>query len=215
MQAYQREFINLAIHQGVLRFGQFSLKSGRISPYFFNAGLFNSGSALARLASCYAQTIVENQLAYDMLFGPAYKGIPLVSATSMALFNDFGRDVPYAYNRKEKKDHGEGGMLVGAPLEGKALIIDDVMTAGTAVREVIELVSSQSNAEIAGVVVAIDRQEKGKGDLSAIQEIEKEFNIPVASIVSLDHVLSYIKETPELAQHLEAVTDYRNQYGIQ
>lgn len=213
MQAYQRDFIRFAIERGVLRFGEFTLKSGRTSPYFFNAGLFNTGSALARLGQCYASAIVDSGLNFDVLFGPAYKGIPLASATAVALADKHGRDVPWCFNRKEAKDHGEGGSLVGAPLKGDVLIIDDVITAGTAIREVMTIIQAEQ-ARAAAVLIALNRQERGKGELSAIQEVERDYGIPVVSIVSLDQVLEYLAEDAQLKQHLPAVEAYRAQYGI-
>lgn len=213
MQAYQRNFIRFAIERGVLRFGEFTLKSGRISPYFFNAGLFNSGSALAELGRCYADALVAANLPFDVLFGPAYKGIPLAAATAVALAEHHGCDLPWCFNRKEAKDHGEGGLLVGAPLTGKALIIDDVITAGTAIREVMQIIQAQG-ASAAGVLIALNRQERGRGELSAIQEVERDYGIPVLSIVALDQVLEYLAEDAELKRHLPAVQDYRAQYGI-
>jgi len=213
MQAYQRNFIRFAIERGVLRFGEFTLKSGRISPYFFNAGLFHSGSALAELGRCYADALVAAQLPFDVLFGPAYKGIPLAAATAVALAEHHGQDTPWCFNRKEAKDHGEGGLLVGAPLTGRALIIDDVITAGTAIREVMQIIQAQG-ASAAGVLIALNRQERGRGELSAIQEVERDYGIPVLSIVALDQVLEYLAEDAELKRHLPAVQDYRAQYGI-
>ena len=213
MQAYQRNFIRFAIERGVLRFGEFTLKSGRVSPYFFNAGLFHSGSALAQLGRCYADALVQANLPFDVLFGPAYKGIPLAAATAVALVEHHGRDVPWCFNRKEAKDHGEGGLLVGAPLTGRALIIDDVITAGTAIREVMQIIDGQG-ASAAGVLIALNRQERGRGELSAIQEVERDYGIPVLSIVALDQVLEYLAEDAELKRHLPAVQDYRAQYGI-
>lgn len=213
MQAYQRNFIRFAIERGVLRFGEFTLKSGRISPYFFNAGLFHSGAALAQLGRCYADALVQANLPFDVLFGPAYKGIPLAAATVVALVEHHGRDVPWCFNRKEAKDHGEGGLLVGAPLTGRALIIDDVITAGTAIREVMQIIEGQG-ASAAGVLIALNRQERGRGELSAIQEVERDYGIPVLSIVALDQVLEYLAEDAELKRHLPAVQDYRAQYGI-
>ena len=213
MQAYQRDFIRFAIERGVLRFGEFTLKSGRTSPYFFNAGLFNTGSALARLGQCYASAMVDSGLNFDVLFGPAYKGIPLASATAVALADKHGRDVPWCFNRKEAKDHGEGGSLVGASLKGDVLIIDDAITAGTAIREVMTIIQAEQ-ARAAGVLIALNRQERGKGELSAIQEVERDYGIPVVSIVSLDQVLEYLAEDAQLKQHLPAVEAYRAQYGI-
>ncbi|CAD5106291.1 orotate phosphoribosyltransferase [Zestomonas carbonaria] len=213
MQAYQRDFIRFAIERGVLRFGQFTLKSGRVSPYFFNAGLFNSGSALARLGQCYAEAVIDSGLDFDVLFGPAYKGIPLAAATAVALADRHDRDLPWCFNRKEAKDHGEGGTLVGAPLQGRVLIVDDVITAGTAIREVMQIIRAQ-DAQAAGVLIALDRQERGQGELSAIQEVERDFGMPVISIVSLEQVLEYLAEDAVLKEHLPAVQAYRDQYGI-
>ena len=213
MQAYQREFIRFAIERGVLRFGEFTLKSGRTSPYFFNAGLFNSGLALAQLGRFYAEAVQASGLDFDVLFGQAYKGIPLVSATAVALAEQHGRDLPWCFNRKEAKEHGEGGTLVGAPLVGKALIVDDVITAGTAIREVMQIIQAQG-AQAAGVLIALNREERGQGELSAIQEVERDYGIPVVSIVSLSQVLDYLAQDQELKRHLPAVEAYRAQYGI-
>jgi len=213
MQAYQREFIRFAIERGVLRFGEFTLKSGRTSPYFFNAGLFNSGSALAQLGRFYAEAVVASGISFDVLFGPAYKGIPLAATTAVALSEQHALDLPWCFNRKEAKDHGEGGTLVGAPLAGNVLIIDDVITAGTAIREVMQIIQAQG-ATAAGVLIALNRQERGKGELSAIQEVERDFGIPVVSIVSLEQVLEYLAEDAELKKYLPAVQAYRAQYGI-
>jgi len=213
MQLYQREFIRFAIERGVLRFGDFTLKSGRHSPYFFNAGLFNSGLALAQLGRFYAQAVVDSGIAFDVLFGPAYKGIPLAASTAIALAEQHQLDLPWCFNRKEAKAHGEGGSLVGAPLAGRVLIIDDVITAGTAIREVMQIIQAQG-AQAAGVLIALNRQERGQGQLSAIQEVERDFNIPVVSIVSLDQVLQYLAEDGELKRHLPAVQAYRTEYGI-
>jgi orotate phosphoribosyltransferase len=213
MQAYQRDFIRFAIERGVLRFGEFTLKSGRISPYFFNAGLFNSGLALAQLGRFYAAAVVESGIAFDVLFGPAYKGIPLAAATAVALAEQHQLDMPWCFNRKEAKAHGEGGSLVGAPLQGRVLIVDDVITAGTAIREVMQIIQSQ-DAQAAGVLIALNREERGQGELSAIQEVERDFAMPVVSIVSLAQVLEYLADDAELKQHLPAVQAYRTQYGI-
>ncbi|MGB4074413.1 orotate phosphoribosyltransferase [Pseudomonas sp.] len=213
MQAYQRDFIRFAIERGVLRFGQFTLKSGRISPYFFNAGLFDSGLALAQLGRFYAAAIVDSGIDFDVLFGPAYKGIPLAATSAVALAEHHQRDMPWCFNRKEAKDHGEGGTLVGAPLAGKVLIIDDVITAGTAIREVMQIIQAQG-AQAAGVLIALNRQERGKGELSAIQEVERDYGMPVVSIVSLEQVLEYLAEDAELKQYLPAVEAYRAEYGI-
>ncbi|MDD2159860.1 orotate phosphoribosyltransferase [Pseudomonas sp. MIL19] len=213
MQAYQRDFIRFAIERGVLRFGQFTLKSGRVSPYFFNAGLFDSGLALAQLGRFYAATVVDSGIDFDVLFGPAYKGIPLAATTAVALAEHHQRDMPWCFNRKEAKDHGEGGTLVGAPLAGRVLIIDDVITAGTAIREVMQIIQAQG-AKAAGVLIALNRQERGKGELSAIQEVERDYAMPVVSIVSLEQVLEYLAEDAELKQYLPAVQAYRAEYGI-
>ncbi len=213
MQAYQREFIRFAIERGVLRFGEFKLKSGRTSPYFFNAGLFNSGSALARLGDFYAAAVMDSGLDFDVVFGPAYKGIPLAATTAIALAQQHGRDLPWCFNRKEAKDHGEGGTLVGAPLTGRVLIVDDVITAGTAIREVMQIIRAQE-AQAAGVLIALNRQERGQGQLSAIQEVERDYGMPVVSIVSLEQVLDYLSQDEQLRQHLPAVEAYRDQYGI-
>ena len=214
MQAYQREFIRFAIERGVLRFGSFTLKSGRTSPYFFNAGLFNSGLALAQLGRFYAAAVVDSGIAFDVLFGPAYKGIPLAAATAVALAEQHQLDLPWCFNRKEAKTHGEGGSLVGAPLEGRVLIVDDVITAGTAIREVMQIIQAQG-AQAAGVLIALNREERGQGELSAIQEVERDFAMPVVSIVSLTQVLEYLADNAELKQHLPVVQAYREQYGIQ
>ena len=213
MQAYQREFIQFALERGGLRFGEFTLKSGRVSPYFFNAGLFDSGLALAKLGRFYAQALMDSGLSYDVVFGPAYKGIPLAATTAVALAEHHQRDMPWCFNRKEAKDHGEGGTLVGAPLAGNVVIVDDVITAGTAIREVMQIIQAQG-AQAAGVLIALDRQERGTGALSAIQEVERDFNMPVISIVSLQQVLEYLAESAELKQYLPAVERYREDYGI-
>ena len=213
MQDYQQQFIELAIARNALCFGEYTLKSGRTSPYFFNAGLFCSGAALAQLGRCYAHAIVESGVEFDVLLGPAYKGIPLAAATACALADDFGRDVPYTYNRKEGKDHGEGGVLVGAPLEGRVLVIDDVITAGTAVREVFTLID-QAGAKAAGVVIGLNRQERGKGKLSAIQEVEDEFSVPVVSIVTLLEIINYLAGQGDHVTEVEKIEAYRQQYGV-
>lgn len=213
MRDYQRDFLDFAIGRGVLRFGEFTLKSGRISPYFFNAGLFDSGAALARLGRCYAAAIVDAGLGFDVLFGPAYKGVPLVATVAVALAEQHGRDAPWCFNRKEAKDHGEGGLIVGAPLKGRVLIVDDVITAGTAIRETMQIMTAHG-ATPAGVVIALDRQERGQGDLSAVQEVERAHGIAVTSIVNLDDVVAYLAERPEYAQHLEKMRDYRARYGV-
>lgn len=215
LKAYQREFIEFAIQQGVLRFGEFTLKSGRVSPYFFNAGLFRTGAALARLGRFYARAIVDRAPAFDVLFGPAYKGIPLAATTAVALADHHDRDLPYAFNRKEAKAHGEGGNIVGAALSGDILIIDDVITAGTAIREVMGLID-EAGARAAGVVIALDRQERGSGEASAIQEVEARYGMPVLSIVTLDMILAYLEGQAgeELRHHAAAIRDYRDRYGV-
>ena len=212
MQDYQTEFLNFALEKGVLRFGEFTLKSGRISPYFFNAGLFNSGSALARLGRFYAQAIVDSGITFDVLYGPAYKGIPLAAVTAAALYDHHQIDIPYAFNRKEAKSHGEGGSIVGHALEGQILIIDDVITAGTAIRESMDIIEAEG-AKPAGVVIALDRQEKGKGDKSAIQEVEQDYGIPVTSIAKLENVIGFLEQQGD-ADHLANIRAYRDQYGI-
>ena len=213
MRGYKREFIELALELGVLRFGEFTLKSGRVSPYFFNAGLFNTGYAAAKLGRYYASAIAESKLEFDMLFGPAYKGIPLAALAAAALAEHHDIDVPYCYNRKEAKDHGEGGTIVGGPLEGRILIIDDVITAGTAVREAYQLIAATS-AEIAGLVISLDRQERGQGALSAVQELKQSLDIPVISIVQLDDLINILEESSEYERYLEPVLAYRKQYGV-
>jgi orotate phosphoribosyltransferase len=214
MQAYQREFIDLARRYDVLRFGSFTLKSGRQSPYFFNAGAFASGAALAALGRYYAQAIVDADLAFDVLLGPAYKGIPLGSVTAAALAEHHGRDVPFAYNRKEAKDHGEGGVLVGAPLSGRVLVIDDVITAGTAVAEVVDLIEA-AGARLGGVVIGLNRQERGRGERSAIQEIEERWQVPVVSIICMQHIIDYLETITDTSPDVvEAMRAYRARYGV-
>jgi len=210
---YQRDFIELTLQRDVLRFGDFTLKSGRQSPYFFNMGRIDSGAALAQLGRAYAAAVVNSGIEVDMLFGPAYKGIALAAATAIALADQHSRDLPWAYNRKEAKDHGEGGVLVGAPLKGRVLIVDDVMTAGTAVRESLALIRAQG-ATPAGVLIALDRQERGQGALSAAQEVTAEFGIPVIAITSLGDVLAYAGERPELAAEHARLVTYRERYGV-
>jgi orotate phosphoribosyltransferase len=216
MLNYQKQFLDFVIHRQILRFGEFTLKSGRVSPYFFNAGLFNTGQALAFLGRSYAAAIRHAAIPYDVLFGPAYKGIPLVSAASVALAEHFTQDSPYCFNRKEAKDHGEGGTIVGAPLAGRVLVIDDVITAGTAIREVMTLIK-QAGADAAGVVVALDREERGQGELSAIGEIRQQYGIPVTSIISLNQIIGYLESTgnPELANYLPQLKSYQERYGVQ
>ena len=212
MEQYQKDFVDFTLETGVLKFGEFTLKSGRISPYFFNAGLFNTGSHLSQLGNFYAQAIEASNLQFDVLFGPAYKGIPLAAATAIALNDNFNRNVPYSFNRKEAKDHGEGGSIVGHPLEGDILIIDDVITAGTAVREAQDIISA-NDANTKGVIVALDRQEKGKGELSAIQEVEQIFGIRVLSIINLSHIIDYLKASKN-EDVVSRIESYRSQYGI-
>jgi len=214
MEAYQTQFIELARRFGVLKFGEFTLKSGRISPYFFNAGAFSSGQALAELGRCYAQRIVDSGLQFDVLLGPAYKGIPLASATAIALADHHAIDVPFVYNRKEAKNHGEGGVLVGAPLQGRVLVIDDVITAGTAVREVIAIITD-AGAELAGVAIGLDRQERGAGDRSAIQELEDSYHVPVLSIIDIGDIIEFlVSESGGDHASLVAMKDYRSRYGV-
>lgn len=210
MQDYQQQFIEFAITHQVLRFGNFTLKSGRHSPYFFNAGLFNTGQILAQLGRFYAAAIVDSGLQFDCLFGPAYKGIPLVTTTAIALTDRHQRDVPYCFNRKEIKDHGEGGQIVGANLQGRVLLVDDVISAGTAIREAMTIIQAHG-AELAGVVIALDRQERGQGQLSAIQEVAK--ICPVVSIIQLNHLITYLTQHAEQPNILQAIQAYRDQYG--
>jgi orotate phosphoribosyltransferase len=212
MHDYQRDFIELALAHQVLSFGQFTLKSGRRSPYFFNAGRFDSGVKLAGLGRAYAAAIDAWGLDFDVLLGPAYKGIPLAAATSVELAEQYGRDVPWSFNRKEAKDHGEGGLFVGAPVSGRVLVIDDVITAGTAIREVIDLVAG-TGAELAGVIVAIDRQERGTGELSAVGQVRADHGIDVRAIVTLDDVVDYVAADTSLAAHLPAMREYRSRFG--
>jgi len=212
MEQYQKDFVDFTLETGVLKFGEFTLKSGRVSPYFFNAGLFNTGSHLSQLGKFYAQAIEASRLNFDVLFGPAYKGIPLAAAASIALNDSLNQNVPYSFNRKEAKDHGEGGSIVGHPLEGDILIIDDVITAGTAIREAQDIIQS-CGANTKGVIVALDRQEKGKGNLSAIQEVEQIFGITVLSIINLSHIIDYLKANND-SIILSKIEDYRSQYGI-
>ena len=209
---FRHDFIAFACDRGVLRFGEFKTKAGRLSPYFFNAGLFNDGAALAKLADFYAQSILASSIAFDMLFGPAYKGIPLVAAISMALAAR-GHNFPFAFNRKEAKDHGEGGSLIGAPLAGRVLIVDDVISAGTSVRESVEIIRA-GGAEPAGVAIAIDRQERGTGALSAVQEVEQSLGMPVIAVARLTDVIDYLAGQPALEQNLAAVRRYRETYGV-
>jgi len=213
IKPFQREFIEFALSRQVLKFGSFTLKSGRTSPYFFNAGLFNTGGDLAKLGRFYAAALQDSGLAFDVLFGPADKGIPIATTTAVALADHYNRDVPYCFNRKEAKTHGEGGNLVGSPLQGKVMLVDDVITAGTAIRESMQLIQAQG-ASLSGVLIALDRQEKGQGELSAIQEVERDFGTQVVSIICLNDLINYLQGKPELAQYLEAVSAYRAQYGV-
>jgi orotate phosphoribosyltransferase len=213
MNSYKNQFIDNAIASGALKFGQFRLKSGRISPHFFNAGEFYQGKALATLGQCYAAAIVDSGIEFDVLFGPAYKGITLAAATAVALAEHHNLDVPYCFNRKEAKSHGEGGTIVGAPLEGKVLIIDDVITAGTAIREVMAMVD-QAEAQAAGVVIGVDRKERGNSDQSAIQEVESEYSIPVASIIDIDDILTYLDSKADMQALVEQIKQYRQEYGV-
>ncbi len=213
MRPYQTEFIELALEIDVLRFGEFTLKSGRRSPYFFNSGLFNTGYAAAKLGRAYAAAVIAADVECDMLFGPAYKGIPLVTLTAAALAEHYGDDLPYSFNRKEAKDHGEGGAIVGAPINGKVLILDDVMTAGTAIREAIDIITA-NGGKPAGVVIALDRQERGEHELSAVQEVEKRYTIPVASIIKLDDMIEHLETSEEHGQYLADVRAYREEWGV-
>jgi len=212
MQAYKKEFIDLAIELGVLRFGEFTLKSGRVSPYFFNAGLFNTGYAAARVGRYYATAIAEADLQFDMLFGPAYKGIPLAALAAAALAEHQDIDVPFSYNRKEAKAHGEGGSIVGTPLAGRILIVDDVITAGTAIREAYRTITA-AGADVAGLVISLDRQERGQGPASAVQELQQALGIPVISIIGLDSLIDSLEESGEHAEYLESILEYRRKHG--
>ena len=213
MQKYQHNFIQLAIKHQALCFGEFTLKSGRTSPYFFNAGRFQTGSALAELGRYYAEAITAAKIEFDLVFGPAYKGIPLAATTAIALADQFQRDLPYCYNRKEAKDHGEGGSLVGAPLQGRVLIVDDVITAGPAVREVVSIIQA-AGAKPAAVLIGLNRQEKGQGELSAIQEVEQSFGIPVVSIINLNHIINYLESQTGQYEMVQKIKAYRTTYGV-
>ena len=220
MQGYKNRFFELALRKGNLSFGNFTLKSGRISPYFFNAGGFDDGASLAVLADCYAESIIESGISFNMLFGPAYKGIPLVAATAVALNNGYNHNIPYAFNRKEAKDHGEGGMIVGAPLAGKVLIIDDVISAGTSVRESIDIITA-AGAEPAGIAIALDRQERGRGELSAVQEVNRDYGIPCTAIAGLEDLIRFLEDfgagsggiSGKAEIKLAAIQQYREDYG--
>ena len=209
---FRQEFIEFALHQNVLRFGEFKTKAGRLSPYFFNAGLFNDGAALDRLSQFYAKAILASGIGIDSLFGPAYKGIPLVAVSALALARA-GRKLPFSYNRKEAKDHGEGGSIIGAPLEGRVLIIDDVISAGTSVRESVELIRA-AGAVPCGVVIALDRMERGIGELSAVQEVEQDYGIPVVAVATLDDLMSFLGERPDFKAYQAAVAKYRQEFGV-
>jgi orotate phosphoribosyltransferase len=213
MYTYQQQFIELALQYDALRFGEFKLKSGRLSPYFFNAGQFQTGRALAELGRCYAAALVASGLEFDMLFGPAYKGIPLVSSVAIALAEHFGRDVPWCFNRKEAKDHGEGGTLVGAPLKGRVVIVDDVITAGTAIGEVMQLFVHQPEATAVAVMIGLDRQERGQGDLSAAQEVTVRYGMPVLSVLGLADLIRFLQQSEANSATLDAVLRYREQYA--
>ncbi len=212
MQDYQYEFIELATEYQVLRFGEFTLKSGRVSPYFFNSGLFNDGNSLNKLGQYYAKALKESAIEFDMIFGPAYKGIPLGSAISIALNNDYKLNIPYCFNRKEAKDHGEGGITMGAKLQGNVVIVDDVISAGTSVNLSVDLIE-QAGAKTSGVVIALDRQEKGQTELSAIQEVQQKHRIKVASIINLENLITYLESRSNMTKHLESIQLYRQQFG--
>ena len=213
MEQYKRDFIEFALSRNVLKFGEFTLKSGRKSPYFFNAGLFNTGADLARLGEFYAAAIQASAVDFDVVFGPAYKGIPIGTSVSVALFNRYGIDKPVCFNRKEVKDHGEGGNLIGSPLQGKILLVDDVITAGTAIRESMELISA-NQAELAAVLIALNRKERGKGELSAIQEVECDYQCQVLSIIDLDDLMQFIEQDPRYSSHLPEMRAYRAEFGV-
>ena len=213
MEQYKRDFIEFALSRNVLKFGEFTLKSGRKSPYFFNAGLFNTGADLARLGEFYAAAIQASAVDFDVVFGPAYKGIPIGTSVSVALFNRYGIDKPVCFNRKEVKDHGEGGNLIGSPLQGKILLVDDVITAGTAIRESMELISA-NKAELAVVLIALNRKERGKGELSAIQEVERDYQCQVLSIINLDDLMQFIEQDPRYSSHLPEMRAYRAEFGV-
>lgn len=213
MEQYKRDFIEFALSRNVLKFGEFTLKSGRKSPYFFNAGLFNTGADLARLGEFYAAAIQASAVDFDVVFGPAYKGIPIGTTVSVALFNRYGVDKPVCFNRKEAKDHGEGGNLIGSPLQGNVLLVDDVITAGTAIREAMELICA-NNAELSAVLIALNRKERGKGELSAIQEVERDYQCQVLSIIDLDDLMQFIEQDPQYSSHLPTMRAYRAEFGV-
>jgi orotate phosphoribosyltransferase len=212
MEAYKKEFIELALELGALKFGEFTLKSGRVSPYFFNSGMFTTGRAAATLASCYAEAAIASKIDFNTIFGPAYKGIPLAALTAAALASQHGRNVPYCFNRKEAKAHGEGGNIVGSSVSDQVLIVDDVITAGTAIREAVEIICT-AGGKPSGVLLALDRQEKGTGELSAVQEVRQQFDIPVASIIELSDLIAHLENDPKAAEPLAAVVAYRERYG--
>jgi orotate phosphoribosyltransferase len=212
MQAYKKEFIELALAVGALKFGEFTLKSGRISPYFFNSGMFTTGKAAATLAECYAEAAIASEIAFDTIFGPAYKGIPLAALTAAGLASAHDRDVPYCFNRKEAKAHGEGGNIVGAAVTDKVLIVDDVITAGTAIREAVDIIRA-AGGKPAGVLLALDRQEKGTGELSAVEEVRQDYGIPVASIIGLADLIAHLENDPSAADLLASIVAYRERYG--
>lgn len=213
MKPYQRQFIEFALNKQVLKFGEFTLKSGRTSPYFFNAGLFNTGRDLALLGRFYAAALMDSGIDFDLLFGPAYKGIPIATTTAVALAEHHARDVPYCFNRKEAKDHGEGGSLVGSALQGRVMLVDDVITAGTAIRESMAIIA-EHGASLAGVLISLDRQERGRTDISAIQEVERDYQCKVISIITLKDLISYLEEKPDMADKLAAVRQYREDFGV-
>lgn len=213
MRVYQQQFIEFAIQKQVIRFGEFTLKSGRLSPWFFNSGLFNTGHDLALLGRFYASALMNSGIGFDVLFGPAYKGIPVVSTTAVALADHHHCDKPFCFNRKEAKDHGEGGNLIGSPLQGRVLLVDDVITAGSAIRESMRLIEA-AGASLAGVLIALDRQERGQNALSAIQEVERDYGCQVIPIITLADLMVYLRQRPEMAQHLVALQQYRQRYGI-
>ena len=213
MKPHQQTFIQLALSHHALKFGEFTLKSGRQSPYFFNVGQFNTGQALKTLGECYAQALIDSGMTFDSLFGPAYKGIPLACTTAIGMAAKNNQDVPYSFNRKEEKDHGEGGQIVGAPLKGKIVIVDDVITKGTAVRESFDIIA-KSTATISGILVALDRQERGQGHRSATQEIQEEFKVKVHAIITFDDIIEYVNKSADFAKYKDSMHNYREQYGI-